>query len=483
MEQDHAFKQPLPAWARPMVVIAAICLVGLMIFVQQFLGRLSQSSLSVPPADIARSEELLPSGFSGLTIDSKYLIKALRHPDYAEGVEKEQIDEMLTDLASQAVSPVDRLRLAIVKAEIKGGEAVRSELTTLRDALTPDGDLQRDADWLLRLYAAGKGGGEQIDRPVRESLIDRHGWFGTLAVSYGLDDGNPLRKSVLEGLDAMMAAERWLFLLRFAFFGIGCFAAIGLTVLLIRGQLTGSFDAAHTAPEKQWVYLEALCVFEILLCFAILLIIPFRGAGVSAAAVGVTLREVMAWACVVAGLWPILRGVPREFFALDIGWHTGDGWWEEIKAGILVYAATLPILILISIGWALAFDRGDSAGAEATEKFPMFRDALEGSTWVAVMSILGAVLWAPFVEEVIYRGMLYRFLHRRVGMVLAVVISSLAFGLTHPYDLQGLIDVSIGGVIYALLREWRSSLIAPITAHMLHNGFIALQTLVLMIFL
>jgi len=26
--------------------------------------------------------------------------------------------------------------------------------------------------------------------------------------------------------------------------------------------------------------------------------------------------------------------------------------------------------------------------------------------------------------------------------------------------------------VYALLREWRGSLIAPITAHMLHNGFL-----------
>jgi len=35
------------------------------------------------------------------------------------------------------------------------------------------------------------------------------------------------------------------------------------------------------------------------------------------------------------------------------------------------------------------------------------------------------------------------------------------------------------GTVFAIMREWRGSLIAPITAHMLHNGTVTVLLLVM----
>lgn len=39
-------------------------------------------------------------------------------------------------------------------------------------------------------------------------------------------------------------------------------------------------------------------------------------------------------------------------------------------------------------------------------------------------------------------------------------------------------SVAVGGVVFGLLREWRGSLVAPITAHCPHNAFISIVQIV-----
>lgn len=91
-----------------------------------------------------------------------------------------------------------------------------------------------------------------------------------------------------------------------------------------------------------------------------------------------------------------------------------------------------------------------------------------------VLGLLSAVVWAPIVEETLFRGALYRFLRTRIGVVAAVLLSAAVFGAIHPYGGTGLVHVAVLGVLFACLREWRGSLIAPVVAHALHNGSIEL---------
>lgn len=53
-----------------------------------------------------------------------------------------------------------------------------------------------------------------------------------------------------------------------------------------------------------------------------------------------------------------------------------------------------------------------------------------------------------------------------------MLISATLFGAGHPYSLAGILSVGAGGLVLGGLREWRGSLIAPMTTHFLLNAFI-----------
>ncbi len=55
---------------------------------------------------------------------------------------------------------------------------------------------------------------------------------------------------------------------------------------------------------------------------------------------------------------------------------------------------------------------------------------VDGTTTI-VLLVIGAVLLAPLVEEVIFRGVLFQALRRKLGLWPGAVISSLAFGFIH----------------------------------------------------
>lgn len=94
--------------------------------------------------------------------------------------------------------------------------------------------------------------------------------------------------------------------------------------------------------------------------------------------------------------------------------------------------------------------------------------------WIGAIT---AVVWAPLVEELLFRGALYAGLRSKLGWVWSVVISSVLFGLIHPYTPSGMISVAFGGVAFGLLREWRGTLIPCIVAHALHNATITTVTI------
>ena len=67
-----------------------------------------------------------------------------------------------------------------------------------------------------------------------------------------------------------------------------------------------------------------------------------------------------------------------------------------------------------------------------------------------------------------FRGVLYGWLRRRLGLVLAVSISALVFGLVHVQPIHALI-AAIMGVGLALLYEFSRSLWVPILTHVVNN--------------
>jgi len=84
-----------------------------------------------------------------------------------------------------------------------------------------------------------------------------------------------------------------------------------------------------------------------------------------------------------------------------------------------------------------------------------------------LLSVLTVVVFAPFVEELVFRGFL---LHRwtvKWNLRAAVFLSSFLFALGHPNDLIGKF---LFGVMMSFLYLKTRSLLLPIFCHMFHNG-------------
>jgi len=73
-------------------------------------------------------------------------------------------------------------------------------------------------------------------------------------------------------------------------------------------------------------------------------------------------------------------------------------------------------------------------------------------------------------NEAVFRGALYRHLRSRWAWPLAAAVTALAFGFMHGYPVLLLGPVISLGFGFALLREWRGSIISSMTAHCIHNA-------------
>ncbi len=93
----------------------------------------------------------------------------------------------------------------------------------------------------------------------------------------------------------------------------------------------------------------------------------------------------------------------------------------------------------------------------------------EAGPWGLVFSLVAACLLAPFAEEILYRGVLFRSLRNRLGVLPGAVISSLIFALLHFYDGYGLVSVGIFGLSCALVYAATGSLMTAIVLHALYN--------------
>jgi len=92
-----------------------------------------------------------------------------------------------------------------------------------------------------------------------------------------------------------------------------------------------------------------------------------------------------------------------------------------------------------------------------------------GGAYEIAMCAVFAVLVAPFVEEPLFRGLLYLPLRSRLGPVGAGLLVSLVFALVHS-AWSALLPMFVLALAFTWLLEATRTLWAPIAAHMLFNG-------------
>lgn len=143
----------------------------------------------------------------------------------------------------------------------------------------------------------------------------------------------------------------------------------------------------------------------------------------------------------------------------------------NIRAGLYLYVAFLPVLAVILLGvlsLARLFDYVPPIQPVHELIFKEHRPAA-----ILLISFLIALI-GPFIEEVFFRGFLYSAFKKKAGILCAVLLSSFLFAFLHG-NFLGFVPIMFLGVLLAYLRERTGSLVPSIAVHVVHNSVLAVM--------
>lgn len=132
--------------------------------------------------------------------------------------------------------------------------------------------------------------------------------------------------------------------------------------------------------------------------------------------------------------------------------------------------ATLLVLVLLvatrvfALAWTGISSFFGFEPSGATGLLELFGSSMMGR----IISFIHVVILAPFVEELIFRGVLQEWLNTKMPIFAAVFLSAAAFGLYH-LSLWALIPNILLGMACGYLAYKRTTLMPAIMLHMLYN--------------
>jgi membrane protease YdiL (CAAX protease family) len=221
-------------------------------------------------------------------------------------------------------------------------------------------------------------------------------------------------------------------------------------------------------PRSTWRWWEALIVF----------FLGLVAGGLVGAAVFVLLGRGHAAEVAVNVIGEIVPGGLLLLWlrAYHPGWQRAIGFpprsrlLREIGAGVLA-----GIVLYLGIAFGVAailtavFEQASGKAAKTPEQLP----TLSGIG--ILFAVLLAIVAAPMVEELFFRGCVFRSLRDRHGFPLAAIVSALLFGLVHyvpgPWqDTLLLMTIMVfTGFGLAWFYDRRGNLVASIAAHATFN--------------
>lgn len=135
--------------------------------------------------------------------------------------------------------------------------------------------------------------------------------------------------------------------------------------------------------------------------------------------------------------------------------------------GICGYFAGIPIVMM---GFLLTFLLISFTGDQPTH--PVMDQFQGGGTFGLILIFLVACVLAPILEEIMFRGVFYHYLRGSNPALIAALLSGVIFAAIHPQGIAAIPVLASIGIVFALIREWRGSLIASMVAHSCNNFFV-----------
>lgn len=179
------------------------------------------------------------------------------------------------------------------------------------------------------------------------------------------------------------------------------------------------------------------------------------------------LSTVLAHALTIAVCWAVVTQIGRRPFWESLGWKWNGGTaWSKTFYVLGVTAVMYFSLVALS-----------NIIPKTSET--LFDQLLKTSREVRYAIAFMAVCTAPFVEEIVYRGVLFSALRNRVGSVATIAFVTLLFAGVHVYqyagDWGGLMGLTLLSLALTLVRAKTKSIFPCVAIHLAFNSISAIS--------
>lgn len=470
------------------------------------------TAMIILPSMMTESEPHAESALSGImTLQSKVLVGAAELTNDEAAVAK-----LAKEAEALNIGPLgQRQRFVILMAELKdvesaaahlreldellaehrasGGESTSSAATDRTGEEAESGNdglnkAQLEVQALLRtLYLPEEARTQNqpntaaLGAAQKETLREELGWFGKLALAHPSVATPKERTEVIEPAEAAATSAVVFGLLALLALVAGGIGLIVMVTLAILGSVRSGFGRIN---PSHGIYAETFAVWLIL--FLGLQVVSGALASFSPEA-SLASATAAFFLSLVALRWPVLRGLPWSEVRRDLGLTFGARPWLEPFLGLAGYMMALPILVvglLLTLGLMAVqqFISGEGpAGLDAggMPMHPIVEVAATGGWGTRLLILLVGSVAAPIVEEIMFRGVLYRHLRdssRGLGLigsiVLSVALTGFIFAAIHPQGWVAIPALMSLATAFALMREWRDTVLPSIIMHAVSNGIV-----------
>lgn len=431
-------------WAWPVILLVPVLLIA--------------AERLIPAAEEESGSQQDLSLLAMLQVQAKVLIAMDSSPGAGDArKELRQLEDHIRD--DETAAAIAALH-GFLGLENGGREAVEMVIANRRNAP------RADKIFLGEVERAALNG---VDDPGREKLRGRIGWFAELPGIPGEPEKAP------SGADLRANATLLMLLLGLAAFAGFLAVLVGAGLLLFAmisrrsGRLKLAFDPSRTPAGA---YLESFAIF--LGCMAL--------GNIGGWTLHWSLQPFISLGGMFLALfWSRIRGFTWRDSRLAMGWTRGRGLFREIGAGMVGYIIMLPMAVMgiamtgLLIALSSFFNNGGGDSAAMASPEPVTHPVVGwmlGGWEVKLLAFVFAAVVAPVIEETFFRGQFFRYLRSKMGLVAGGLLNGLIFASLHPQGWLAIPALAMMGFGFACIREWRDSLIAPMTAHAINNGLI-----------
>jgi uncharacterized protein len=174
---------------------------------------------------------------------------------------------------------------------------------------------------------------------------------------------------------------------------------------------------------------------------------------------------IFAPAIIILAAFPGLRAFCASELSRPVGGH-----WPEVFTVTATKALLLPFAMVGAVAGWYWITRGEMGLARWVGDWPTAAETLARATSAdgIVLAFLFGVVIAPIVEELVFRGMLFRAWEAQWGWFPAMVASSAVFGAYHSTH----VSAFLASIVFTVVYRRTGSLRASMVVHAISNALV-----------